>query len=90
MSRFWRVLVALGGLCFGVATFATVASAQQTTGINVQRDCQTVVNCNFRRGGQFRGCVSSFSCRRCRFVATKCRIGNDRRACRKLKCSWGR
>ena len=28
--------------------------------INPQRDCQTIRTCNFRKGGSYRGCLSSY------------------------------
>jgi len=73
------------------ATFATLALAQEGPGglINPQRDCQTIRTCNFGRGGSFRGCVSSYSCRVCRFVPTSCRGVGRRKTCRKLRCIWG-
>lgn len=51
--------------------------------------CQVVRTCNFSRGGSYRGCLSSYSCRQCRFVMENCRIGGATGRCRKLKCSWG-
>ena len=35
-----------------------------------QRDCQTIRTCNFARGGSYRGCLSSYSCRVCRLIRT--------------------
>lgn len=54
------------------------------------RVCQQIINCNFRRRGLgFRGCVSSFSCRRCRFVR-RCRRGARGRVCDwRARCGWG-
>ncbi len=57
--------------------------------INPNRDCQTIRTCQYKRGGDFRGCISTYSCRRCRFVKSNCRIAGDRRTCRRLTCSWG-
>ena len=54
-----------------------------------QRNCQTVRSCRFERGGSFRGCVSSFSCRTCSFEAAKCTIGGSTGPCRKQVCRWG-
>lgn len=78
-------------LLLTAATFATPAPAQEGPGglINPQRDCQTIRTCNFGRGGSFRGCVSSYSCRVCRFVPTSCRGMGRRKTCRKLHCTWG-
>ena len=57
--------------------------------INPNRDCQTLLSCNFTKGGKYRGCVSSYSCRVCRFVRAKCTVGARRGVCEKLVCSWG-
>lgn len=65
------------------------AAAQEGPGgfINPQRDCQTIRTCNYRRGGSYRGCLSSYSCRVCRFVPVSCR--GRRGTCQKLRCTWG-
>lgn len=71
---------------------ALPAMAQEGPGgaINPNRDCQTLLTCNFSKRGTYRGCVSSYSCRVCRFVRAKCKIGGDRRRiCERLQCSWG-
>jgi len=70
---------------------AMPASAQQGPGgmINPQRDCQTLLTCNFRKGGVYRGCLSSYSCRQCRLVAAPCQVGSKRRNCREFVCNWG-
>lgn len=66
-------------------------AAQQGPGgaINPNRDCQTVLTCNFARGGVYRGCLSSYTCRQCRFVTARCRVGGRAGTCRKLQCNWG-
>jgi hypothetical protein len=47
------------------------------------------VTCNFKRGGHWRGCLSSYSCRSCRFVSAPCAIGGAKgRVCRRLDCDW--
>ena len=56
--------------------------------INPQRDCQTIRTCNFRKGGSYRGCLSSYSCRVCRFVRVSCK-GLRGGSCQKLRCGWG-
>jgi len=85
------VLSTLLVLLLATATFGTPALAQAGPGglINPQRDCQTILTCNFRRGGSFRGCVSSYSCRVCRFVPASCRGMGRRKKCRRLRCTWG-
>ncbi len=54
-----------------------------------QRDCQTIRTCNFARGGSYRGCLSSYSCRICRFMRAPCRMDADRRVCQEMRCTWG-
>jgi hypothetical protein len=66
------------------------ASAQQQPGnLNGGRDCQVVRTCNFTKGGTFRGCLSSYSCRTCELVSAKCSVGAARAACREMRCNWG-
>ena len=74
------------------ALFAGKAAAQEGPGglINPGRDCQTITTCRFARGGSYRGCVSSYSCRVCRFVRSTCSAGNNRgRSCHRVRCTWG-
>ncbi len=80
----------IAGLMWGLGG-AIGAQAQVGPGglINPNKDCQTIRRCNFARGGRFRGCVSSYSCRTCRFVRASCTIGGKRRTCRQLRCTWG-
>lgn len=68
---------------------AAVPTIAQQTGVNPQRDCQTVRTCNFARNGAVRGCLSSYTCRTCRFVPTRCTIGTSTGPCRRLVCTWG-
>jgi hypothetical protein len=80
-------------LLFGAALCgAEIANAQEGPGgaINPNRDCQTLLTCNFKKGGSWRGCVSSYSCRSCRFVPVPCSSigGKRKRVCRQLECDW--
>ncbi len=68
---------------------AAVPTIAQQPGVNPQRDCQTVRTCNFARNGAVRGCLSSYTCRTCRFVPTRCSIGASTGPCRRLVCTWG-
>lgn len=55
-----------------------------------QRHCQTILACNLRRGGSYRGCISAYSCRACRFVKANCRVVEGRRVCEhRSRCDWG-
>lgn len=84
--------IALAGVSF-IALLGGVSDALAQAGpggaINPNRDCQTVLTCNFRKNGQVRGCLSSYSCRQCRFVASRCSVGRQRGTCRRLVCDWG-
>jgi hypothetical protein len=71
----------------GTAGFATAAGAQQPG--TSDRDCQTIRSCNFGRGGVYRGCLSSYSCRVCRFVAAPCYVDGSRKVCQRMRCTWG-
>jgi hypothetical protein len=83
------------GLCIGVAglmgvVLATPLAAQQASSqLNGGRDCQVVRTCNFTKGGTFRGCLSSYTCRSCQMVKSRCTVGAARGSCQELKCGWG-
>jgi hypothetical protein len=67
-------------------------AAAQPAGLDLNRDCQTIRTCNFAKGGVYRGCLSSYSCRVCRFVAARCRVdggSGEQRTCQELRCRWG-
>jgi hypothetical protein len=83
----WGLLLMM--LVAAMAVAPDIVRAQEGPGglINPQRDCQTIRTCNFRRGGSYRGCLSSYSCRVCRFVRVSCRGGAG--TCQKLRCGWG-
>jgi hypothetical protein len=67
-----------------------VISVQAAPGVNnPQRNCQTLRNCQFSKGGSFRGCVSSYSCRVCRYVVSKCSVGATTGKCERQVCEWG-
>ncbi|RUP09747.1 MAG: hypothetical protein EKK38_09785 [Hyphomicrobium sp.] len=67
------------------------ALAQEGPGgaLGIQRDCQVLTTCNFKRGRGWRGCLSSYSCRRCETVPGPCVGGGPRkRICGQLICDW--
>jgi hypothetical protein len=68
---------------------AGAATAQLVPAGASQRDCQTIRTCNFSRGGSYRGCLSSYSCRVCKFIRTACTIDGTRKVCQQVKCAWG-
>jgi hypothetical protein len=81
------VLIVAGALALGLGLMS-VAEAQQA-GLSQGRDCQTVRTCNFARGGTFRGCLSSYTCRTCRLQAAtrNCNLPGGR--CQEMVCRWG-
>ena len=64
-------------------------AAAQPAGLNPGRDCQTIRTCNFTRNGIYRGCLSTYSCRVCRFVRSGCYVERGKRVCQQVLCSWG-
>ncbi len=68
-----------------------LARAQEGPGglLNPGRDCQTITTCRFTKGGSYRGCLSSYSCRVCKFVPARCQIGGSGKICRQVRCVWG-
>jgi hypothetical protein len=80
--------LALAALGVASLTLADPAAARPGPGTS-QRDCQVVRACNFGRGGLYRGCISSYSCRVCRFVRASCKVGGVRGVCQRMRCDWG-
>ncbi|MBA2126946.1 hypothetical protein DLM45_12050 [Hyphomicrobium methylovorum] len=88
MRTFALTLLILMGAALG-ASGSAVAQEGPGGAINPHRDCQTLLTCNFKKGGSWRGCVSSYSCRRCEFVSAPCKIGGSkRRHCQRMDCGW--
>jgi hypothetical protein len=76
-------------LAFGLFAPSAQVAVAQPAGLEPNRDCQTIRSCRYTSGGSYRGCVSSYSCRICRFVRASCRMDADRRVCQELRCTWG-
>ena len=73
----------------GLAAMVPAADAQQIIAPGgSQRDCQTVRTCNFSRTAAVRGCLSSYTCRTCKPVRSRCDVGGAR-MCERIVCSWG-
>lgn len=94
MTTLRKATIGIASLMLSVAAGPPTAGsvwAQEGPGgsINPGRDCQTVTSCNFRKGGSYRGCLSSYSCRVCRYVASNCTIGGTRKRCHTSVCTWG-
>ena len=86
-GRWSAVAVIAATACLALSSpgFTQTGPGSQNQG----RDCKTVLTCNFARGAEVRGCLSSYTCRTCSFVNTSCRIGNAPGTCRKIRCGWG-
>jgi len=85
---------AMGGILVALAMSAASTSASaQTIGTDPRnKRCQTLLTCNFTRGGQYRGCLSSYTCRVCRPQRVRCTasdIASGRTRCTELVCTWG-
>jgi hypothetical protein len=75
--------------CLGAAPGSTRAQEGPGGLLNPGRDCQTITTCRFTKGGSYRGCLSSYSCRVCKFVPARCQIGGSKGVCRQVRCVWG-
>lgn len=86
-----RTVLAIALIALAASTTAAFAQARSSSmsGLSQGRDCQTIRTCNFTRGGAFRGCVSSYSCRVCRYEPARCSLGGRDRTCRQSVCTWG-
>jgi hypothetical protein len=91
MPRLFVPVVVLAATLAGMVAAGSAALAQVGPGgvLNPQRDCQTIRTCNYREGGSFRGCISTYACRVCRFVPASCKGLGRRGTCQKLRCTWG-
>ena len=70
------------------ATFAAWPAHAQQQVPGGTRDCQTVRVCNFARNAAVRGCLSSYTCRRCRLVPGRCKDAPGK-VCQEMVCAWG-
>jgi len=76
-------------LAFAMSGALGQQAIAQPAGFNPNRDCQTILTCRYTSGGYYRGCLSSYSCRVCRFVRASCRVDAGQRVCQELRCTWG-
>ena len=90
MQRLRKVLICLVGLtALSAAVALATAGGSLAQVVNPGRDCQHITTCQFQKGGSYRGCLSSYSCRYCRFVPSTCVISGTRKRCSKSVCTWG-
>ncbi len=83
------LISAATALLASVAASSVHAQSSSIPGADAQRHCQTVKTCRFDRGGSYRGCLSSYTCRVCRFVKARCEIGGRTQNCQEMRCTWG-
>jgi hypothetical protein len=80
-------------LLLTLATGLSTSAGAQAVGTDPRnRHCQTLLTCNYARGGAYRGCLSSYTCRVCRPQPVRCTasdIASGRTRCTELVCSWG-
>lgn len=77
------------GCALALASPGALAQGGAAGVVNPQRDCQTIRTCRFDRGGSYRGCLSSYTCRVCRLVKARCEIGGRTSNCQEMRCTWG-
>ncbi len=76
----------LSVLTFVVLMLSAAAASAQA--IVPQRDCQTLLKCQYAKGASFRGCISTYSCKTCRLVPGRCDLAGARN-CLRMNCGWG-
>jgi hypothetical protein len=75
-----------------LSSISSPASAQTIGTDPRNKRCQTLLTCNYSRGGVYRGCLSSYTCRICRPQRVRCTasdLASGRRLCTELVCTWG-
>jgi len=87
MARPARYTTGLAMIVLAISAGAASATAQ-VSGRELGKECQTVRTCNFARGAAVRGCLSSYSCRRCNFVRSCRTIAGQRTCDYQARCGW--
>ncbi|HWV82097.1 MAG TPA: hypothetical protein VNZ50_11750 [Hyphomicrobiaceae bacterium] len=93
-SRGWfAAILTAPFLLLTVASVTSTSASAQVVGTDPRnRLCQTLLTCNYSRGGAYRGCLSSYTCRVCRPQPVRCTasdIASGRTRCTELVCTWG-
>ena len=90
--RYLLMVLALLGASHAFAAGPSVPAApappsllQEASGLEAGKICQVIRSCNFRRTAKVRGCLSSYSCRQCKFV----KHCSDGRCEWQSVCTWG-
>lgn len=73
----------------GLAMLMPAAAMAQPAGLDPGKDCHNFRTCNFGKRGSYRGCLSTYACKVCRFVPAKCVVDGQRKVCQRLRCGWG-
>jgi hypothetical protein len=92
LNRFWSLSGLAAAALAAVFVFSPMAFAQnfEPGALNGGRDCRVIRTCNFERTGAVRGCLSSYTCRTCKLITSRCQIGNaPSNTCQRFSCSWG-
>jgi len=88
-KRNWRLGVAAAAMVAGLVVPVSEAFSQQMIAPGgAQRNCQTVRTCDFSRTAAVRGCLSTYTCRVCKPVRSRCDVGGAR-ICERIVCRWG-
>ena len=85
-----RKIVLTALMALGIFALAGDGAQAQPSGLDAGKDCHTIRTCNFGRRGDYRGCLSTYACKQCRFVSAPCTVDGRRKVCQRLKCGWGR
>jgi len=88
MRKTGKLAVALAAL-FGAWAMAAEPVRAQPAGLDAGKDCHNFRTCNFGRRGAYRGCLSTYSCKVCRFVPANCTVDGQRKVCQRLRCGFG-
>jgi hypothetical protein len=93
LRGWFAAILAAPFLLLMLATVLPTSATAQVVGTDPRnRHCQTLLTCNYARGGVFRGCLSSYTCRVCRPQPVRCKpsdIASGRTRCTELVCTWG-
>lgn len=78
-------------LAMAVSAFAVTPepARAQPAGFDAGKHCHTFRTCNFGKRGNYRGCLSTYACKVCRFVPANCTVDGQRKVCQRLKCGFG-
>lgn len=76
-------------MALGAFALALEPASAQPAGLDAGKDCHTFRTCNFGKRGNYRGCLSTYACKVCRFVPANCTVDGQRKVCQRLRCGFG-